>query len=115
MQIIAVFINHTQSVCITVCGNAQITVIIHHITRQRFQRICAVGRHPAAKESIMLLMEHIHITAAGQQDGSQTALADAIHRVNGYPQAGMFDFLHIHNLQNAVNVVIEGKTFPDES
>ena len=55
----------------------------------------------------MLLMDHIHITAAGQQDRAQAALADAVHGIDGDAQPGTLDLLHVHHLQDAVDVLVE--------
>ena len=63
----------------------------------------------------MLLVDHVHIAPAGQQDGPQTALADAVHGVDGHPEAGVLDLLDIHKLQDAVNIFVEGIYLPDYS
>ena len=55
----------------------------------------------------MLFMDHVNITAAGHQDRPQTALADAVHGINGDPELRLFDPLHIHDLKDAVDIVVE--------
>lgn len=73
----------------------------------------AGGGHFAAEEGIVLVVDHVHIAAAGHQDGPQAALADAVHGVYRNAQPGGFDLLHIQELQDAVDILVEGVDLPD--
>ena len=111
----ALLVDDAQTVGVAVGGNAQIAAVVHHVVAQQLQGVSAGGGHFAAKEGVVLLMNDIHVTPAGQQNGAQAALADAIHGVDGDAQVGTLDLLGVNDLQNAVDVLVEGIAFPDQT
>ena len=115
VEVIAVFIHHAQPVCITVGGNAHMASMLCHIDRQQPLGFRTGGRHSAAKEGIVLFPDHIHITAAGQQNGSQGIVADTVHGIDGDPKAAFLDFFRIHQRQDTVDILIKGIPFPEET
>ena len=115
MQEDAVFINDPQAVRVAVGGDAKIAAVVHHIVGQHLQPLRAGGGHFSAEQGVVLLMDHVHVTAAGQQDGPQAALADAVHGVNGDAQPGPLDLLHVHHLKDAVDILVEGISLPDQA
>ncbi len=110
-----VFVNDAQPVSVAVGSQAQVAVVLHHIIAQQPQSIRTGGGHSAAEQSVMLLVDHVHIAAAGHQDGSQTALADAVHGVNGDAQPGSADSTCVDHLEDAVDILVEGIALGDDA
>ncbi len=108
-------VDNAQTVGVAVGGNAQIAAVVHHVVAQQLQGVSAGGGHLAAEEGVVLLVDHVHVAPAGQQNGAQAALADAIHGVDGDAQVGALDLLGVNDLQNAVDVLVEGIAFPDQT
>ena len=115
MEVISLIVHHTQPVCVTVGGNAQMTAVFRHINRQQPLGFRTGGRHSAAEKGIVLFPDHIHITPASQKNGPQTVVADTVHGINGNPQTAFLDFFHIHQGQNAVDILVKGIAFPDDA
>ena len=92
-------VDNAQTVGAAVGGNAQIAAVVHHVVAQQLQGVSAGGGHFAAKEGVVLLMNDIHVTPAGQQNGPEAALADAIHGVDGDAQVGALDLLGVNDLR----------------
>ena len=89
--------------------------VLRHVHRQQSLGFFTGSRHSAAEQGIVLFPNHIHITPAGQQNGTKGVVADTVHGVNGNPQTAFLDFFHINGIEDAVDVFIKGICFPDDS
>ena len=115
VEVIAVLVNDAQPVRVAVGGNAQVAPVIHHIGRQHPQRLRAGRGHSSAKKGVMLLVDHVHVAPAGEQNRPQAAEADAVHGIDGHPQPGAPDRLGVDHLKNAVHILVKGIPLLDDS
>ena len=114
-HIAALLVNDAQAVRVAVGGNAQIAPVVHHIGGKHPQRFLAGSGHSSAKEGVVLIVDHVHVAPAGQQQCAQAVAADTIHGVNGDSQPGTPDGAGIDHLQDAVDILVEGIPLPDFS
>ena len=112
MNIVAIFVDNAQPVRIAVGGHTQVVFAVHHIIGQLFQRALTWGGHFSAKQGVVLLMDHVHIAAASEQNRSQTAVPHAVHGVDGDTQVRLPDLLHIHHAQHTVDIFVKRIPFP---
>ena len=104
----ALLVDDAQAVRIAVGGHAQIAVPVRHHIGEGGQGLGVGGRELAAEEGVMPVMDDLQIAAAGGQDGAQAGLAHPVHGVQGDLQPRFFDGLHIHQREDAVNVIVGG-------
>ena len=57
-----------------------------------------------AEERVMTVIDHVHVAAAGVEDGLQAREAHAEHRVQHNPQAAFPDGFRIHLVQDGIQV-----------
>ena len=70
MEKMPLVIDHAQPVRVAVRGDSQIVVPLHHLVLERPQGVRRGSRKPSAEQRVVLLVNHVQITAPGDQNGA---------------------------------------------
>ena len=100
----ALFVDDAQAVRVAVGGDAQVRVMIRHGALQVAQRV-RIGRgQMAAEERVVAVVDHVHVTARGEEDRHQAREADAVHRVEHHARPARADGVHVDLLHDGIQV-----------
>ena len=75
-----------------------------HCVLQVHQRIRVRCRQVTAEEGVVTVIDHVHVTPGGVQDGLQAGQAHAEHRIQHNPQPPFPDRVGIHLPQDGIQV-----------
>ncbi len=113
MQEIPLVVNNADPVCVSICGNADVEFLFHHIVLQRMEGGCRRSRELSAKESVVPVVDGCHLTAGSHENHLQGRLADTVHGIQRNLQPRIPNRLHIHRINNIVQIFIQRIDFPD--
>ena len=116
MNELALIVDHTESVGVTVGCNAEITAVpVHNDCRKRTERVFIRRRKLSAEECVVAVVDDLEIAAAGHEDHAQARLADAVHGVERDAQLRVLDGLDVDGGQNAVDIFVRRVVLGDHA
>ena len=115
VQKVSLVIDNPESVGVAIGRYPKSAAIVHHIALQRLQR-SAVGRwHAPPEQRVVTVMNDVYLAAGRHKDGLQRSARDPEHRVQCDLQVGTADGLHVHLLDDRVDVAVERIDLADQT
>ena len=115
VEIMSLVINDSQSVRISVRGNADIAIPVQHIILEIPQSPLCGRRHLSAEQGVVPGINGFYGTPCNGKNGAQSRQAHTVHGINGNAQISLFDGVHVDHGYDVIQILIHGIDFPDHA
>ena len=112
---LSLIIDDAETVGVAVGRDAEIAVPVEHERGERLERIDVRRGQFPAEERVVAVVDDLKIAPARCEQHTQARPAHAVHRIKADAERGLFDRLHVHGGENAVEIFVHRVILDDLS